>query len=68
VGEASPDHVKAVVADLDRLLAANLDAARLEAIVRHDLSCAYYPPGDGMSYPDWLHWLRGRLAGGKQKS
>ena len=63
VREAGPEQVQAVIGELDRLLASNLDPGSLEALVSSELNCSYYPPGEGMSYPQWLRWLRGRLAG-----
>jgi len=57
----SPVQVQGTVADLDRLLAQDLDEDALAATARR-LGCEYDPTADGATWRAWLQRLRELLA------
>ncbi len=45
---------------LDQLEAGQLSEARIESVL-DDLFCSYYPPGENLSYEEWLRHMSARL-------
>lgn len=47
--------------EVSSLLASAPDEARLRKLVLDDLGSGYYPPGDGLTFQQWLRSVRTRL-------
>jgi len=59
--------VREVVYALKLLLEMNFSDKQLEDIVVYDLCCSYDPALDGMSYTEWVHWIKNTLKKGLEE-
>lgn len=44
-----------IISELAKLISCNFDEEKLEEIVNDDFGSAFYPPGVGLTYQNWLN-------------
>ena len=59
--------VREVVYALKLLLEMNFSDQQLDDIVAQDLGCSYDPALDGMSYTEWVRWIKDTLKKGLEE-
>ncbi|TWU12588.1 hypothetical protein CA54_14120 [Symmachiella macrocystis] len=60
----SKDMVKSVCDDISAIISEYLDDSALERYMVSELYCGYYPPGDSMTFTEWLKAIRRHMDAG----
>jgi hypothetical protein len=60
--EAAPEEVNRVAAEIENLLRIEMTEEERRAVV-DKFGCEYYPPGDDLSYSEWLRQVHDLLTG-----
>lgn len=50
-----PDVRQKITSELTKIISCNFDEEKLEEIVNDEFGSAFYPPGVGLSYQNWLN-------------
>jgi len=51
---SSPETRKKIISETTKLISRNLDEVELRHVVNREFMSAFYPPGAGLTYQEWL--------------